>query len=62
MTTMKTNPSIASAEEEVSDGQIENCVTLIVDATRKASGTALRELANNGTLNKKNVERARARE
>jgi hypothetical protein len=62
MTTMKTNPSIASAKvEEVSDGQIENCVTLIVDATRKSAGAVLRELAKSGVLNKKNIEQVRTR-
>lgn len=58
------NPSIASAREkdsEVSDGQIETCVTLVTDATRKGAGTALRELAKNGVLNKQNIERVRAR-
>jgi len=59
MTTMK-NPSIASVEE-VSDGQIETCVTLVTDATRKVTGTALRELAKKGVLNRENVERVRAR-
>ena len=54
------NPSIASVEE-VSDGQIETCVTLVTDATRKGTGTALRELAKNGVLNKQNIERVRAR-
>jgi hypothetical protein len=53
------NPSIAS-EYQVSDGQIETCVTLVTDATRKATGTALRELSKNGVLNKKNIERVRA--
>jgi hypothetical protein len=59
MTTMS-NPSIAS-DNEVSDGQIETCVTLVTDATRKGTGTALRELAKNGVLNKQNIERVRAR-
>ena len=54
-----TSPSIASTE--VSEGQIETCVTLVTDATRKATGTALRELAKNGVLNKQNVEQVRAR-
>lgn len=54
------NPSIAS-DNEVSDGQIETCVTLVTDATRKGTGTALRELAQNGVLNKQNIERVRAR-
>ena len=54
------NPSIASVEE-VSDGQIETCVTLVTDATRKGTGTELRELAKNGVLNKQNIERVRAR-
>jgi len=56
---MKTNPSIAS-DSEVSDGQIETCVTLVTDATRKGTGTALRELIKNGVLNKQNIERVRA--
>lgn len=54
------NPSIAS-DSEVSDGQIETCVTLVTDATRKGTGMALRELAKNGVLNKQNIERVRAR-
>jgi hypothetical protein len=54
------NPSIAS-DGEVSDGQIETCVTLVTDATRKGTGTALRELVKNGVLNKQNIERVRAR-
>lgn len=54
------NPSIAS-DNEVSDGQIETCVTLVTDATRKGTGTALRELAKNGVFNKQNIERVRAR-
>lgn len=54
------NPSIASVGE-VSDGQIETCVTLVTDATRKGTGTALRELAKDGVLNKQNIERVRAR-
>ncbi len=54
------NPSIAS-DSEVSDGQIETCVTLVTDATRKGTGTALRELVKNGVLNKQNIERVRAR-
>ncbi len=54
------NPLIAS-DSEVSDGQIETCVTLVTDATRKGTGTALRELAKNGVLNKQNIERVRAR-
>lgn len=54
------NPSIAS-DTEVTDGQIETCVTLVTDATRKGTGTALRELARNGVLNKQNIERVRAR-
>ncbi len=54
------NPSIAS-DNEVSEGQIETCVTLVTDATRKGTGTALRELAKNGVLTKKNIERVRAR-
>lgn len=54
------NPSIASGSE-VSDCQIETCVTLVVDATRKGTGTALRELVKNGVLNKQNIERVRAR-
>ena len=55
------NPSIASADSEVSEGQIETSVTLVTDATRKATGVALRELAKNGVLNKQNIERVRAR-
>lgn len=55
------NPSIASADNEVSDGQIEACVTLVTDAARKATGVALRELAKNGVLDKQNIERVRAR-
>jgi len=54
------NPSIAS-DSEVSDGQIETCVTMVTDATRKGTGTALRELAKNGVLTKQNIERVRAR-
>jgi hypothetical protein len=54
------NPSIAS-DGEVSDGQIETCVTLVTDATRKGTGTAIRELAKNGVLTKQNIERVRAR-
>ena len=58
---MKTNPSIALADNEVSEGQIETSVTLVTDATRKATGVALRELVKNGVLNKQNIERVRAR-
>ena len=58
MTTMK-NQLIAS--NEVSEDQIEASVTLIVDATRKATGVALRELAKNGVLDKQNIENVRAR-
>jgi hypothetical protein len=54
------NPSIAS-DNTVTAGQIESCVTLVTDATRKAAGTALRELAQNGLLTKQNVERIRGR-
>ncbi len=54
------NPLIAS-DSEVSDGQIETCVTMVTDATRKGTGTALRELAKKGVLNKQNIERVRAR-
>jgi len=54
------NPSIAS-DTEVTDGQIETCVTLVTDATRKGTGTALRELAKNGVLNRENIEHVRAR-
>jgi hypothetical protein len=54
------NPSIAS-DNEASEGQIETCVTLVTDATRKGTGTALRELAKNGVLNKQNIECVRAR-
>lgn len=54
------NPSIAS-DSEVSEGQIETCVTLVVDASRKATGVALRELAKNGVLTMQNIERVRAR-
>ncbi|MCX6719399.1 MAG: hypothetical protein NTZ38_03440, partial [Candidatus Taylorbacteria bacterium] len=59
MTTME-NLSIASVEK-VSEGQIETSVTLVVDATRKATGTALRDLAKRGVLTKQNIERVRAR-
>jgi len=55
------NPSIASKDTEVSDGQIETSVTLVVDATRKATGTALRDLAKRGVLTKRNIERVRSR-
>ena len=54
------NPSITS-NNEVSGGQIESCVTLVADATRKATGVVLRELVKNGVLNKQNVEQVRAR-
>lgn len=52
------NPSIAS---EVSNGQIEACVSLLTDATRKSAGTSLRKLINIGALNRQNIERVRAR-
>ncbi len=55
------NPSIASEETKVSDGQIEACVALVTDATRKAAGAAIRELVRNGVLTKQNIERVRAR-
>ena len=54
------NPLIASVEE-VGDDEIEACVTFVTDATRKGTGTALRELAKNGVLNRQNIERVRAR-
>ncbi|MFA6295606.1 MAG: hypothetical protein WC666_04300 [Candidatus Paceibacterota bacterium] len=54
------NPSIAS-DNKVSEGQIEACVTLVTDATRKGTGTVLRELVKNGVLNKQNIEGVRAR-
>ena len=56
---MKNDPSIASGSE-VSEGQFEACVRLVVDATRKATGIALRELSKNGVLTKQNIERVRA--
>ena len=59
MTTMK-NPSIASGNE-VTDGQVETCVTLVTDATRKSTGVALRELSKAGVLTKQNIEKVRAR-
>ncbi|MDO8590562.1 MAG: hypothetical protein Q7R65_01130 [bacterium] len=40
---------------------METCVTLVTDATRKATGVALRELAKIGMLNRQNVEKVRAR-
>ncbi len=55
MTAME-NPLIASVEE-VGDDEIEACVTFVTDATRKGTGTALRELAKNGVLNRQNIER-----
>lgn len=55
------NPSIASDDTKASDGQIETSVTLVVDATRKATGVALRDLAKRGVLTKQNIERVRAR-
>ncbi len=54
------NPSIAS-DNEVTAGQLETCVTLVTDATRKATGVALRELVKNGVLNSQDVEKVRAR-
>jgi hypothetical protein len=59
MTTMK-NPLIAS-DTEVTEGQIETSITLVTDATRKATGVALRELVKNGVLTKANIEKVRAR-
>jgi len=58
---MKNDPSIASSSSEVSEGQFEVCVRLVVDATRKATGVVLRELIESGVLTKQNIERVRAR-
>jgi hypothetical protein len=58
------NPSITSrtgSDSEVTDGQVEACVTLVTDATRKGTGVALRELIGNGVLNRQNLERVRGR-
>jgi hypothetical protein len=53
-------PLITSVEKPTT-GQKESVVTLVTDATRKATGVAFDELAGNGVLNKDNVERIRAR-
>ena len=54
-------PSITSTEEEVSRGQKDTCITLITDATRKATGVAIDELVERGVLTKTNIEKVRAR-
>lgn len=53
------NPSIASGDKAVSESEIESNVTLVVGATRKATGAALRDLAKRSVLTEQNVKRVR---
>ncbi len=46
---------------EVSRGQKDACITLVTDATRKATGVAIDELVERGVLTKTNIEKVRAR-
>ncbi len=54
-------PSVTSENNEISLGQKESCITLITDATRKATGVAIDELIEAGTVNKKNLQKVLSR-
>lgn len=53
--------SIAS-DEEIDESKIEDCVTFITDNTRKATDIALRELARDGVLTRRNIELVQERD